>query len=76
MKPMGMGHLRTHAFFVSLAEPLLQLAIASAAQVEARVCDRRLIWLAGVEGFAWWLLLVCPTAQLKIPIGRLLLSVP
>ena len=53
MQPMGMGHLRTHAFFVSLAELLLLLAIASAAQVEVWVCDRCLIWLACVESSAW-----------------------
>jgi len=39
MQPMGMGHLWTHAFFVSLAELLLELAIASAAQVDAWVGD-------------------------------------
>ena len=52
MKAMGMGHFWIHAFFVSFAELLLLLAIASSAQVEARVCDRRLIGLAGVESSA------------------------
>ena len=53
MKLMGMGHLWTHAFLLSFAELILQLAIASAAQVEAWVCDRCLIWLACVESSAW-----------------------
>jgi len=48
MQPMGMGHLRTHAFFVSFAELLLQLAIASAAQVGLGL--RPMLDLVGVCG--------------------------